>query len=60
MNFEQLITDLRANATRLRVEGTLYTTAKLLDDAADMLIAMKNDKEEAEGIIEHLSERTWA
>ena len=54
MDFEQLIKDLRAHATKLRIQGTLYTAARLLDDAADALIAMKNDKDEADGIIEHL------
>lgn len=54
MDFEQLIKDMRSSATRLRLEGTLYTTAKLLDDAVDMLIAMHNENEEAKGIIEHL------
>lgn len=54
MDFEQLIADLRAHATKLRVQGTLYTAARLLDDAADMLIKMHNENSEAKGIIEHL------
>lgn len=57
MNFDQLVKDLRANANKLRIEGTLYTTAKLLDDAADALILMVRNSLEGDGIIEFLQNK---